>query len=187
MKLKALALGLALTLTTPIYAGDYEVFAHYTRIDQELFGTIKFPMEALTGGVGYWTDNTDYGKLGVRLTVGKSTEAVDANAVQGKVYKNTIDSMFSYDILYGYEVLDNSTLFVSIGKTDYRTTWLVNGEEPAWSKDTDSDWSYGVGWNVKLNDYFSYELSYKNIYRKMKEGYGKEKTRGVYSGFTFRF
>ncbi len=161
---------------------DYEVGVSHLRINQNLFGTISFPMDALQVDGTYWSKSG----FGVRILAARSTETANSLYVEGKQYSNKINAMYGGEFLYrqkfglwGFEV--------GIGKNDYKSTWTVNGVKPSWSKGTDSDYRYHVGVTYPINDSVSMRFSYDDIYRKDKIGYGREETRAYGFGFVYKF
>lgn len=165
------------------YSNDYEAGVSYARVNQNLFGTIAFPMDAVIVDVTYWHDSG----LGFKLSTGKSTETANSLYVKGAHYTNKIDSLWSGTFLYRYE-LDKWYTEIGFGKTDYKATWTVNEVIPVWGDNSaDSDWSYYAGVGYKIEDNVLLKFTYADWYRKEKEGYGRETTRGFTVGFSYLF
>lgn len=165
------------------HSSEYEVGVSYARVNQDLFGTISFPMDATIIDLTYWNDSG----LGFRLSTGKSTETANSLFVKGFHYTNKIDSLWSGTLLYKYEFDKWSTEF-GVGKTDYKATWKVNGIIPVWGDNSaDSDWSYYAGIRYKIEDNILLKLTYADWYRKEKSGYGRETTRGFIVGLAYLF
>lgn len=185
MRMKSLALVLAFTCAaSQVQATEYEVDITYSRINQNLFDIISFPMDATSVSLTAWNDSN----LGFRITTGKSTETANQLYVEGLHYTNIIDSLWSATLLYRYELSDTWSLETGIGKTDYKSTWKVNGVVPVWGDNSaDSDWSYTAGLSYKMEDSVYLKLSYTDYYRKNKEGYGRETTRGFGLSLVYRF
>ena len=91
------------------------------------------------------------------------------------------------EAFYRYNLNDKFSFDFGVGKTDYKSTWRVNGIKPKWSDGTDSDWSYHTRFNWLIEDSLSLTFGYSDLYRKHKEGYGREETRYFKAGFTYKF
>lgn len=181
--MKCLLILLTLSLSIPSFSDEYEVGASYARINQNLFGTIAFPMDAALVDFTYWHKSG----FGFRVTAGKSTETTNSLYVEGRHYTNKIDSLYSGTILYRYKVGKWSTEY-GFGKTDYKATWKVNGVVPEWGDNSaDSDWSYYVGVGYKIEENVTLKFTYADLYRKKKEGYGRETTKGFFVGIAYSF
>lgn len=168
------------------FAGNYDVGVSYMKTHQKLFDKIHFPMDTGLITVSYWLDESDYGRLGLRGVVGKSIETIDTYATPELMYSNKIDLFTSAEIVYKY-TFTKTSIILGVGKTDYKSTWWVNGNIPSWGKGTDSDWSYTGGIGYKIEDNLTLELLYKDIYRKNKKGFGREETRGFSIGLVYQF
>ena len=155
----------------------------YLRINQNLFDTINFQMDAVEVSYSYITD---YG-VGARIGLGRSTETANSLYVEGLRYSNKINAIYTGELFYRYELGNKFSFDLGVGKTDYKSTWHVNGVKPAWSDGTDSDWSYHSRVNWKIEDNISLTFGYSDIYRKDKPGKGREETRYFKAGFTYIF
>lgn len=163
---------------------EKEVGISYMRVNQDLFGTISFPMDAAQLSYSYILDNG----VGVKLIAGKSTETANSLYVEGFQYQNKIDSLFSGIVFYRHRISDKHSLDFGFGKTDYKSTWKVNGDVPEWGDNSaDSDWSYHLNYHYKTGDNTHLNFGYSDIYRKHKEGYGREETRVFEVGFVYGF
>lgn len=172
-----------LTLSGNTLAGNYEAGINYARIHQNLFDTISFQMDAVIADVAYVHDSG----VGFRISSGKSSETVNGLFVQGQHYTNKIDSLWSGTLFYRYQI-NKWSLEAGVGKTDYKTTWTVNGEIPVWGdNNSDSDWSYYAGFNYEIEDNVTLRVIYADLYRKDKEDHGRETTKGLYVGFAYSF
>ena len=160
-----------------------EFNASYLRINQNLFNTIEFPMDAVELSYSYISDNG----LGLRLGLGRSTETANSLYVEGLRYSNKINAIYTSEVFYRYDISNDFSFDFGVGKTDYKSTWHVNGEKPAWSDGTDSDWSYHSRINWKVKDNISLTLGYSDIYRKDKPEKGREETRYFKAGFSYIF
>lgn len=182
--IKATVLGLCLTLMAlmPVSAATIELNTSIARIDQNLFDTIEFPMDAVTISGTAWSDSG----FGLRVLLGRSTETANHLYVKGSHYTNKINAMYGAMIVY-QQSIGEFKVELGAGKTDYKSTWTVNGELPTWSDGTDSDWSYYVGVKYPIHDSVFISIGYADIYRKEKIGYGREETRSFSSGFSYLF
>ena len=138
-------------------------------------------MNAMAVDYTYWRNN-----YGLRLLAATSSETKNAIELDKK-YTNKIDYLFSATVLYKYDLGGNFSLVSGVGRTTYRTTWLVDGIAPWWAKDTDSDWSYYSSIRYELNSKTSIEFGYTDYYRKHKQGFGNETTRGFNASFIYKF
>ena len=155
----------------------------YLRINQNLFDTIEFQMDAVEVSYLYIAESG----IGARIGLGRSTETANSLYVEGLRYSNKINAIYTGEVFYRYE-LDNKFSFdLGVGKTDYKSTWHVNGVKPEWSSGTDSDWSYHSRLNWKIEDNINLTFGYSDIYRKDKPGKGREETRYFKAGFTYIF
>ena len=174
---------LAVGLSTAATAVEYDASVSYARIDQNLFGTIEFPMDALVVSGTAWDDSG----FGFRVTVGRSTETANNLYVDGYHYTNKINAMYGAMVVYRQSI-GNFSGEVGFGKTDYKATWTVNGKVPDWGDNSaDSDWSYYAGVTYPINNDVDLSFGYTDIYRKDKEGYGREETRSFSAGFVYNF
>jgi hypothetical protein len=160
---------------------DIEIGAQHLRINQNLFNEISFPMDALQIDATYW-----YKSFGIRALGARSTETANNLYVENKFYTNKINAMYGGLLLFRFPV-DKFKFEFGAGKTDYKSTWRVNGVEPAWSKGTDSDWSYYAGVTYPINKFVGMRFSYSDIYRKNKPERGREETRAFGFGFVVKF
>ncbi len=162
---------------------EYDLSIHYSRISQTLFDKYSFQMDAvILGGTVWWGDH-----FGIRVLAGRSTETVNSLQTSGKVYTNRINSLFSGILVYRHDI-GKATLEVGIGKTDYKSTWWVDGVVPAWGDNgSDSDWSYHVGLTYPLTNKWDLSVGYVDMYRKDKPGYGREETRRYDLGVVYNF
>lgn len=163
-------------------AEDYELGISYARVNQELFGTISFPMDAVIINGTVWND----AGFGVRLSIGRSTMTANSMYVKGRQYSNKIKALYSASALYRFNI-GKFKVITGVGKTDYKSVWTVNGESPVWANGTDSDWSYyaEITYPVEGSVYLSF--GYADIYRKDKAGQGREETRAFTAGFVYLF
>ena len=89
--MKNIILVLALFISFNSASNDYEIDISYARVNQNLFDTIAFPMDAVILSGTYWHDNG----LGFRVSTGKSTETANSLFVEGLHYTNKINSLWS--------------------------------------------------------------------------------------------
>ncbi len=162
---------------------NYEANISYLRINQNLFGTIEFPMDAAELSLSFVKSN----KYGARISIGRSTETINALYVEGLEYSNKINAIYGAEVFYRYSVNEKLSFDLGVGKTDYKSTWWVNGAKPAWSDGVDSDWSYHLRLNYEIKNNLYLTIGYSDIYRKDKEGYGREETNYFKTGLTYRF
>ena len=162
-----------LILTLSINVQAVEFGASYIRINQDLFGTISFPMDALGVDTTWWHDSG----FGFRTSVAFSTMTANQLYVEGLEYENKIDHLYSFKFMYRHK-FDDFGIELGVGQTDYKTSWKVNGEVPHWSGGSDSDKSYYVGLTKKIFDNTDLRLGYERYYSKIKKDYGRETTYG---------
>lgn len=159
-----------------------EFGASYIRINQDLFGTISFPMDALGTDVTWWHESG----LGFRASAAFSTNTANQLYVEGLEYENKIDHLYSFKLMYRYK-FDEFAFEAGVGKTDYKTSWKVNGEVPHWSGGSDSDTSYYTGFTYNLNSNTDLRLGYERMYDKIKKGYGRETTEGYNISLVYKW
>ncbi len=161
---------------------EFEINSSLIKIDQDLFGNIKFDMYALGTGLTTWHNSG----FGFEFLYAKSNNA--KNSVElDKKYKNKIDYLFKTQLLYKYE-FNKFSLITGIGYTSYKTTWSVNGSSDFyWVNDTDSDISYSLSVRHELSDNSAVQLGYDHFYSKSKPDYGDEKTTGLGISYIFKF
>lgn len=163
-------------------AGSHSIGLEYLQVKQELFGTIKFDMPAAQLSYTYVYKD----KVGVRASLGRSKKVDNSLFVDKLLYNNQIKSLYGVEVFYRVSY-QNWRLDLGVGKTDYKTVWEVNGVEPHWSGDTDSDTTYNATLSYKVDDNISLSVGYSDLYRKHKEGYGKEETKYLKVGFSYSF
>lgn len=152
------------------------------RINQNLFGNIKFQMNAISLGSTVW-----YKDFGLKVLMAKSSETENSINLDKK-YTNKIDNLYSVMALYKYQINDNFSFISGVGYTTYQTSWEVNGVKPeGWATDTDSDISYHGAIRYTLDDNYSFDIGYSDFYKKNKVGFGKETTRGINASFIYKF
>lgn len=151
------------------------------RIDQNLFGTIEFPMNAVAISTTSWRRN-----YGLRLLVATSSTTENSLAAD-KLYTNKLDYLYSATLLYKYQLTPSISLLPGVGYTSYRTTWLVDGVAPWWTNDTDSAISYQLSARYEISSALALELGYVDYYRKNKPDFGRETTRGFSVSFIYKF
>lgn len=178
----AVTLCASLLATSVVSAVSYEAGVSYQRINQNLFSTIEFPMDAATVQATAWSDIG----FGIRAMIGRSTETANHLYVKGLHYSNKINAIYSAMIMYRHSFGEFTAEF-GLGKTDYKSTWKVNGIKPDWSDGTDSDWSYHASIKYPINDDVDLSFGYSDLYRKNKSGYGREETRSFSAGFAYNF
>ena len=165
-----LILAITIISNKEVKADEHTFNVGYMYINQDLFETIKFNMDAAKVGYTYWNKYN----IGFMLQYAKSTETINSLIVVPK-YSATIKHLYSGVLKYRYQtsVFD---IELGIGKTDYKTYWTVDGIRPNWYRDADSDISYHIGISKKLGISWKVGLEYADIYRKHKQGYGNEST-----------
>lgn len=151
------------------------------KINQNLFGNIKFEMNTVSVASTVW-----YKNFGFKVLVAKSEKTKNSIILDEK-YTNKIDSLIYSSILYKYEINKRFSIITGVGYTSYETTWLVDNIKPKWSKDKDSDISYSVSLRYDINKNSAVELGYTDYYRKSKKGYGQEKTTGFNVSYIYKF
>lgn len=151
------------------------------RINQNLFGNIKFPMNAISLKSTAW-----YKDFGFKILVAKSNGTKNSIELDKK-YTNKIDYLISSVFLYKYKINNEWSIIPGVGYTDYKTTWKVDGKKVFWSNDKDSDISYHLSFRYEININSSIELGYTDYYRKNKTDFGKETTRGYTASFIYKF
>jgi len=160
-----------------------EINVSYLRINENLFDTIAFKMDAVQASYSYIHETG----LGIRLDVARGVETANSLYVEGLLYQDKINALFGGSVIYRYDINDKYSFDVGVGKVDYHSTWKVNGVEPEWSKGTDSDWAYHANVHYHLEGDAYLTFGYSDIYRKHKENYGRETTRYFKVGFSYRF
>ena len=173
---------LLLLLTLSINVQAVEFGASYIRINQDLFGSISFPMDALGVDATYWHSTG----FGLRGSIAFSTMTANQLYVDGFEYENKIDHLYSFKAMYRHK-FDDLGVELGVGQTDYKTSWLVNGEVPTWSGGSDSDASYYVGLTYNLNERVDLRLGYEQYYNKVKKRYGRETTEGYNLSLVYRW
>tara|TARA_R110000823_G_scaffold229114_1_gene356179 strand:- start:809 stop:1366 length:558 start_codon:yes stop_codon:yes gene_type:complete len=161
----------------------YSCGASHMRINQNLFGSIELPQDALQLRCSYLSDSN----VGIRLGLARSTERSNNLFVKGEAYTNKIKSYIHTSIFYKYEINDRWSVEPFIGYVDYDTEWTVNGELPHWSTDSDSDITKGLLINYKYSDSWRMFFGYSDLYEKHKKDYGRETTRSYEFGLAFSF
>ena len=169
---------LLLLICFNVYAGN-EISAQYLRINQSLFNTIKFESDAAGLEYSYIHDTG----LGARIGLARGTETKNTYEL-GVKYTNKIEYMYNISAMYRFNINDDISCDLSVGKNDYKTSWTVDGVEPDWSGNSDSDWVYSANINYKIDDY-SLTIGYRDLYRKEKEGFGREETKAFYLGVNY--
>lgn len=173
-----------LLLTSTAYA-DNQVDLSYVRVNQDFKFTqpISFDMNSIRLGYTYTHDTG----LSIKLSVLRSLETEDIYKSQYN-YTNSIDFMWEGKAGYKYKVNDKLSLSLYGGICEYKTTWKVNGVEPAWSKGTDSyKGCYSLHTSYRLSDNWSINAFAGKDYEKLKEGYGKELTYHTGIGISYIF
>ena len=153
------------------------------RIDQELFGTIHFKHAAFTLNYSYITDYN----VGIKLSLGKSNEVPNSLPFNGKTYMNEITQYRQITMFYRYKLNDKWSIEPSFGHVYYKTKWKVNGKEPHWSNNSDSDVTTAVMAVYQPNKNWAYHAGYNWLYIKYKEGFGKEQTSSYEVGVSYVF
>lgn len=181
--MKYLLLILTIFISTNALA-EQEINVSYMRVQQNLFGTIAFSMDAAQ--IGY--ANYHSSGLGIRAVIARSLQTGNNSYYQDKFYENKISSLTQIQLAYRYPVTDNFRLIVAYGVTDYKSQWWVNGVEPSWSKGSDSGKgaSYGFQYDFATRN-LAWEVMAGKPYDKMKEGFGREETYVLSSGITYKF
>lgn len=151
-------------------------------VKQELFNTIEFNMNT-----GVMSVSDMYKNIGVRLSLGKSTESANDLYVQDKFYTARLKSYIQTSAFYRWEINNKWSIEPFIAYTDYKTEWKVNGVDAKWGDDTDSDISYGAYLNYKYHNKYSMSVGYQYIYDKDKPEYGIETTTSISFGFSCAF
>lgn len=151
------------------------------RINQNLFGSIKFPMNAISLSSTVW-----YKDFGFKLLIAKSNKTKNSVDLDKK-YTNKIDHLFSATILYKYQINNKFSFVSGVGFTTYKTSWKVDGVDPWWKNDTDDDISYQASIVYEIDKNKSIEFGYTDYYRKNKKGFGKETTNGYSLSFSYKF
>lgn len=151
--------------------------------EQRLFGTIKFSMPTVHVNYNYWFN--DY--LGIYADISRTTETANSLYIEDKEYTNKIYFMSSVGIAARYPLSESFGILASVGQTDYKSTWRVNGIKPSWHKGVDSDTSYHIGLTYNLDSDYYLALVGSKLYSKDKKGFGKETTDSIvlYLGYKF--
>lgn len=183
MKYLLLVAALFAAQVSTVQASQYSCGASYMRVNQNLFGTIEFPQDALQLRCSYLSDY----KVGIRLGLARSAESPDKLFVEGEFYTNKITSYKHVSIFYNYKINDRWSVEPFVGYVDYDTEWTVNGERPHWFEDSDSDITKGLLVNYRYRDNWRIFFGYSDLYNKNKEGYGPETTASYEFGFAFTF
>ena len=164
---------LILLLSSQISAD--ELSANYVHVSQVISEDISFnqPLYALS------YSKLLYGNLGAKITLSNGSQ----HAKSG-IYKNKITSLNLYEVFYR---VDGGRFLVDfeVGYVDYRTHWLVNNKEVAWSENTDCDFTYGLTVGYKISDNFKLTLGYDDLYRNQRKE--KEKTKSLTLGLVYMF
>lgn len=163
-------------------SADYYASAEYLRVNQKLFDKIDFKMDVAAIGV-----KKEFGNVGVKLLVGKSTETPNSLFLNETFYTNKITKLIQASVSYRFNLSDSWSLSPFVSYTDYKTKWTANGIEPEWSNGSDSDIGYGLYVNYKYHKNYSMIFSVQDMYRKHKKGYGDEKTYAFGFGFEYKF
>ena len=166
-----------------VQASQYSCGASYMRVNQNLFGTIEFPQDALQLRCSYLSDY----KVGIRIGLANSVESSNKLFVEGTLYTNKITSYKHVSMFYNYKINDSWSVEPFVGFVDYDTEWTVNGERPHWFEDSDSDITKGLLVNYRYSDDWRIFFGYSNLYNKNKKGYGLETTTSYEVGFAFTF
>ena len=189
---KSTVLGLCLTLMAlmPVSAATIELNASYANVKQELFSKAEFNMNTLIVSGTAWHDSG----FGFKVFGGKSSKTENDIATGDDLYTNTIDAIYGAMIVYKYNFGDLS-LNVGVGKTDYKTTWGLNGGSIDYNdtgslslneNSADSGWSYSAGLSYPISSSLLATVNYTDIYRKNSE-YGREKTTSTSVGISYLF
>ena len=152
-----------------------ELSIEYINVNQVISDDISFNQPVIA--VGYST--LVYSGFGVKLT-----HSIDSDYKDSGIYKNKITSLSLYEAFYRVEY-ERLTFDFEVGYVDYRTHWLVNNKEVAWSSNTDCDFTYGltIGYNVSKD--FKLTIGYDDLYRN--ESKKKEKTKTISLGLVYLF
>lgn len=183
--MKNVLLAIIFVFSVSSYSSEHQVGVSYARINQDLEfkKPIKFEMDAIQLSYNYWLDSG----LGFRLAVARSTETPNS-IILDKKYTNKINALWKAHLTYKYEFNDDLSFIGGVGITEYHSTWWVDGKQPAWSEGIDSHkGSWFVGTQYRLFKNLLLELTYNYEYKKLKKGYGEEKTDSYSIGFTYNF
>lgn len=135
---------------------------------------IEFNMPTSYIDMQYWSDYY----MGGRVAVFRSTETQDEFDHEGKKWTNKINYGYQLEVGVKFDVTDKSSVFTTIGLTEYNTDWWQDGVKPEWSGGSDSfKPSVTVGYKYKFTDKLNAKLFYSYMYYKNKAGYGKEVTQ----------
>lgn len=180
---KILVTALAALSLTPQVSANSALAIGAGITQQDLFGTIEFSMPTLHLNYNYWF--TPY--LGIYADIGRTTETANSLYIEGKEYTNKIYFMSSVGIAANYPISESFGILASVGQTDYKSTWRVNGIKPSWHKGVDSDKSYHIGLTYNLDSDYYLALVGSKLYSKEKKGFGKETTDSIvlYLGYKF--
>lgn len=164
---------------------EQEFNISYSHIDQDLefANRIEFDMKAVSVSYSYFSD---WG-LGAEIVVSRSTETPNTIVLDTK-YTNKINALWSASVVYKQKINDDHFVKYGAGITEYHSTWKVDGEEPSWSKGTDSHKpSYFVAYQYRMYENVFFETSYRFMYEKQKEDKGREITSAANFGVTVLF
>lgn len=164
-------------------AVDYEFTLKHLSIKQELKWGIEFNQKAVMVGVNAWHKSG----FGIGASIGKGDKA--SNSIENLTfYENEINSIHQVSFKYRYNINNELATYVEVGRTEYNTTWYVDGKKPLeLHTQSDSGTSFGIGLTYKINSNLSVSGGFAHLYDKHKKSYGDEKTTAFVLGVSYIF
>ena len=166
---------------------EYELFVKHMVINQNLFPDTDKEIDFKHDGVMLGGSIHHHSGFGLEVFIATATEAANGLYREGKFYTNRIKIITNSSFTYRYNLSDNWDVKAKVGYTDYKTEWKVNDVNPSWYKGADSGLSYGLELTYAFDERFKMSTGIDDLYRKDKEGHGKEKTKAAYFGFIWYF